>query len=207
MPYLANEKYELYCREWVNLRLSGEDEKTAREKAYVSAGFGVKGKSSIASNARKFHNSGPIKRRCAEVFREACQYRNISKERLVLRVDRVGSANKRAYFDKDGKLIEIHKLKRELAESVAEIVFDKDTGKAIDYKLHDKNQANFTLLKLFGDLPDDGAAAQGNTTNILNAFSPEAQAVLLDILRTATGGHRSADQPAAGDPGRVDSPA
>jgi hypothetical protein len=203
VPYLANEKYELYCREWVNLRLSGEDEKAAREKAYVTAGFGARGKSSIASNARKFHNSAPIKRRCGELFREECSYRDITKAKLVLRVDRVGTANMRDYYDRDGKLIPVHKLRRDLAEAICEVKYDAD-GR-VTYKLHDKNQANFTLLKLFGDVPDEDEAAKGaSTTNIFNAFSPEAQKVLLGVLRAAAGSGRGAAEPAAGDHGGAD---
>lgn len=203
MPYLANEKYELYCREWVNLRLSGEDEKVAREKAYVTAGFGVKGKSSIASNARRFHNSAPIKRRCSELFREECSYRDITKAKLVLRVDRVGSANMRDYYDRDGKLIPINRLPRDLADAICEVKYDAD-GR-VTYKLHDKNQANFTLLKLFGEVPDEEEASKdARTTNIFNAFSPEAQKVLLGVLRAAAGGGRGAAEAAAGDPDGAD---
>lgn len=204
MPYLANEKYELYCREWVNLRLSGDDEKVARETAYVKAGFGVRGKSSISSNARRFHNGAPIKRRCGELFKEACAYRDITKAKLVLRVDRVGSANMKDFYDRNGQLIPVHKLKRDIAEAICEVKIDNE-GR-VTYKLHDKNQANFTLLKLFGDLPDDDAPAP-HTTNIINAFSPEAQKILLEVLRSAAGGNRGIEEPATGDPGSADSPA
>lgn len=196
MPYLANEKYELYCREWVNLRLAGEDEKSARVRAYVTAGFGVRGKSSIESNARRFHNGGPIKRRCGELFREECAYRDITKAKLVLRVDRIGAANMRDYYDRDGKLIPVHKLRRDLAEAICEVKFDADGRPS--YKLHDKNQANFTLLKLFDLVPEDETPKAGQTTNIFNAFSPEAQKVLLDILDAATGGHRGNPEATAG---------
>jgi hypothetical protein len=195
VPYLANEKYELYCREWVNLRLSGEDEKVSREKAYVTAGFGVKGKSSISSNARRFHNSVPIKRRCSELFKQACAFRDITREKLALRVDRIGAGNMKDYYDREGRLIPVHKLSRDAAEAIAEVKIDSE-GR-VTYKLHDKNQANFTLLKLFGDLPDDEASTTQKTTNIFNAFSPEAQKVLLEVLRSAAGSNRGAEEPAA----------
>lgn len=205
MPYLANEKYELYCRTWVELRLQGEDEKSARVNAYIKAGFGAKGKSSIDSNARRFANTAAIKRRCQELFREECAYRDITRAKLVLRVDRVGAANMKDYYDRDGALIKPHKLRRDLAEAIAEVKFDSD-GR-MTYKLHDKNQANFTLLKLFGDLPDEDAPTGGNTTNIFNAFSPEAKAVLLEILESATAGHRSAEEPSHGNPGGAEAAA
>ena len=208
MPYLGNDKYEKFCQEWVDLLLSGENEKSARLKAYEAAGFGVRGTSSFEHNARKFANRKEIKARKQEIFREQLQYREITRAGLVLRVDRVGRANLVDFFERvevpaingpdfEIRLKDITTLPRELTEAVAEIRFD-DNGRPI-LKLHDKNQANFTLLKLFG--PAEAPAATTNI-NVLNGFSPEDQKVLLGVLEALQGGSGGTDPDPAGQPGQ-----
>ena len=208
MPYLGNDKYEKFCQEWVDLLLSGEDEKSARLKAYEAAGFGVRGTSSFEHNARKFANRKEIKARKQEIFREQLQYREITRAGLVLRVDRVGRANLVDFFERvevptvngsgfEIRLRDITTLPRELTEAVAEIRFD-DNGRPI-LKLHDKNQANFTLLKLFG--PAEASQAATNI-NVLNGFSPEDQKILLGVLESLQGGAGGTDSHSASQPGQ-----
>ena len=190
MPVLEVAREELFARELVELELAGEDH--ARVKAYRKV-YGP-GRSSEISNARKFANKKHIKQRRSELFREALEYRDVRVASVVTRIDRVGRANIVDFFEPtlgiDGKptgtyrLKDITALPRELSEALHSIEWD-DAGRP-KIKLHDKNQANFTLLKHFGGLPEE--AADHRTVNIFAGLSVDAQRTILEALEAIPAG-------------------
>jgi hypothetical protein len=200
MPYLPNHKWEMFCRESVELTLAGDPK--ARIKAFERAGMGVAGSKSNASNARRLGNRPLIKARFSELFREACEYRDITAAKLVVRIDRVGRANFADFFEDDGVTLKnIKKLPRELTDAIESIKFvDDGTDESgerrlrAELKLFDKNAANFTMLKHYGGLPDPNPAPSGGVNNFFNVLSVDDQQVLLGMLEAVAGGQGGADR-------------
>lgn len=145
-------------------------------------------------NAKRIRNRPEVRARINELRNEAAEFANVRRVRVVLEVDRVGRANTRDFYDDDGVLIPIQKLPRELAAAVQEVI--AEAGKIVGYKLFDKNQANFTLLKYLGGLPE--AAAQTHVS-IFNQLSIEDQRHLADALESLPGGQGDAGGEAAGE--------
>lgn len=135
-------------------------------------------------NAKRIRNRPEVRARIDELRNEAAEFANVRRVRVVLEVDRVGRANTRDFYDEVGDLIPIHKLPRELAAAVQEVVCE--AGKIVGYKLFDKNQANFTLLKYLGGMPEPPAA--GANVSIFNLLAIEDQQALADALETIPGG-------------------
>ena len=208
MPYLPNHKWELFCREDVELTLAGEPK--ARIKAYERAGMGVPGSRSNASNARRLANRAVIRARIRELFQEACEYRDITAAKLVVRIDRVGRANLADLFEDDGRTLRnIKELPRELTAAIESIEWIEDgqddagrTRYLPKVKLFDKNAANFTLLKHFGGLPEP-ATPTTSVTNVLNVLSTDEQQTLLGVLEALGRGEGSPDR---GDQGQHRAP-
>lgn len=148
-----------------------------------------------AGNAKRLRKRADVRARIAELRREAAEFANVRRVRVVLEVDRVGRANTKDYYDDEGNLIPIHKLTRELAAAIQEVVIEDN--RIVGYKLFDKNQANFTLLKYLGGLPE-APAAQANVS-VFNLLSIEDQRVLADTLEAIGGRASDADQPATGE--------
>lgn len=140
-------------------------------------------------NAKRIRKRPEVRARIAELRQEAAEFANVRRVRVVLEVDRVGRANMRDFYEPeigaDGKPTRRLKLKsildlpRELTASIQEVEFGDD-GQPVKLKLHDKNQANFTLLKYLGGLPE--APATQNNVSIFNSLSLEDQRVLADAL-------------------------
>lgn len=195
MSYLPNHKWELFTRELVELTLSGDQK--ARAKAYERAGYLPN-----PHNARRLANRAVIKARFQELFQEACEYRDITAAKLVVRIDRVGRANLADLFEADGRTLRnIKALPRELAEALESIEFIEDgvddKGK-VRYlpkvKLFDKNAANFTLLKHFGGLPEPPPPPASGFSGFFNVLSLDDQQVLLGVLEALRGGPDGADR-------------
>lgn len=195
MSYLPNHKWELFTRELVELTLAGDQK--ARAKAYERAGYLPN-----PHNARRLANRAPVKARFNELFQEACEYRNITAAKLVVRIDRVGRANLADLFEDDGRTLKnIKTLPRELSEALESIEWIEDgadeSGKPRylpKVKLLDKNAANFTLLKHFGGLPEPAPPPASGLSGLFNALSVDDQQILLGVLEAIGRGQGGADR-------------
>jgi hypothetical protein len=201
MSALRNPQWELFSRELVELELAGD--KSARLKAYEKV-YGPG--SSAIDNARRLANRAEIKQRTRQLFAEALEYRDVRVASVVTRIDRVGRANLADFFeptlDNDGnripgsyRLKDITALPRELSEALHSIEWD-DLGRP-KVKLHDKNQANFTLLKHFGGLPEDAADQRTLNLNIFAGLSVDDQRALAEALEAIPAGTAVIDSEAA----------
>lgn len=198
MSVLHNPQWEIFTRELVELSLACD--RKARAKAYERAGFAPN-----ADNARRLANRPLIKRRFHELFAEALEYRDVRPAAIVTRIDRVGRANVADFYEDDGVTLKnIKDLPRELTEAVAgiemQIVGEDEEGRPIRrpfVKVHDKNQANFVLLKHFGALPDDPAASRTVNMNIFSVLNVDDQRALAEALEAIPAGPPSSDREAA----------
>lgn len=200
MGALHNPAHEIFAREVVEALLSSDPQvrRNARKVGYERAGYpGNK------HNARRLANSPIVKKRIKHLFEEAIAFRDVRLATVVMRIDRVGKANIRDFYDPDGKLREIHELPLELSEAVKGVIRGVE-GEIIDYEFWDKNQANFTLLKNLGGLPDtedDKPPQNGNTTiNFFAGLSVEDQRTLADALDALSGGPEIIEHEAAREP-------
>jgi hypothetical protein len=209
MGALHNPAHEIFAREVVEALLSSDPNvrRNARKVGYERAGYpGNK------HNARRLANSPVVKKRIKHLFEEAIAFRDVRLATVVMRIDRVGKARLPDYFepvlDAEGNrtghytLKDITALPPELSEALASIEWDDDGRPKI--KLHDKNQANFTLLKNLGGLPqDDDSDKVPATTNNYNFFaglSVEDQRTLADALDALSGGPEVIEHEAAREP-------
>jgi len=201
MSTLRNPQWELFARELVELELAGD--KSARLKAYEKV-YGPG--SSAMHNARRLANRLEVKGRIRQLFAEALEYRDVRVASVVTRIDRVGRANLADFFeptlDAEGKRIpgsyrlkDITVLPRELSEALHSIEWD-DLGRP-KVKLHDKNQANFTLLKHFGGLPEEPGDHRSVTMNIFAGLSVDDQRALAEALEALPAGTAVVDSEAA----------
>lgn len=180
MPSLRNPRHEKFAFELAELELRGE--RGARAEAYKRAGFVPN-----PDNARRLANKRPVRERVQCLVAERLEYANIRLERVAIEVDRVGRANMRDFYrpevDKDGKrtgraeLIPVFDLPHELAAAIKSVKLGDD-GR-VTYELHDRNQANFALLKFLGGVPEPEPTAR---VNIFNVLSIEDQRALADAL-------------------------
>lgn len=211
MPYLANQKWELFCHEWVELTLQGDadalklpkrGDPKARLKAYERAGLGVPGSASNESNARRMSNRPVVRARFQELFRERCEYRDITAIKLVTRIDRVGRVNIAEAYEDDGRTLKnLKAMPREVSDAIESIKYVEDGTDEegnpryrAEIKLFDKNAANFTLLKHFGGLPEPAPAPVNNVMNFFNGLSLDDQLVLLGMLEAVDHGQGRADR-------------
>jgi hypothetical protein len=101
---------------------------------------------------------------------------------------------------------DITTLPPRLAEALAEVEIDPETGRIRKFKLHDKNAANFALLKHFGGIPDaearDGEGGDVNILNVFGALSPDDQRLFVAALKQLAVARR-----AGADGGRAGAPA
>jgi hypothetical protein len=170
MGILPRLSWEKFAQEFVELSLAGE--KSPALEAYKRAGYPP-----APANARRLSNRKEVRARIRERFKEALEYADVRPARIVVEIDRVGRANLRDYYTPDGKLIPIHDLPRELSAAIAYTTFDAD-GNPLQYHLYDKNQANFTLLKHLGGLPEQ----ERREVNIFNVLSIDDQRALAEVL-------------------------
>lgn len=206
MSILQHWRRELYARELSEVMLLGLDRRDfpkARLKAYTAAGYAPN-----SDNARRDANRAEVRTRVNELYRQALEFRDVRVTQVVTRIDRVGRANMREYYEREIddktskptgrlKLRSILDLPLELSEAIAEVEFGDD-GMPVKLKLHDKNQANFTLLKYFGGIPDDGGNDRRSVSvNIFAGLSVDDQRTLADALEALPAGKGSADSEAA----------
>jgi len=170
MGALARLSWEKFAQEFVELSLAGE--KSPALEAYKRAGYPP-----APANARRLSNRKEVRARIRERFKEALEYADVRAARIVVEIDRVGRANSQDYYDQEGKLIPIAALPRDLAAAIAYTSFDAE-GKPLQYHLYDKNQANFTLLKHLGGLPEP----ERRDVNIFNMLSIDDQRALAEVL-------------------------
>lgn len=199
MPALEHVKHEAFALEIA--------EGKSLLEAYKNAGYAPE-----PGNAKRLRKRPEVRARIAELMAEAAEFRNVRRVRVVLEVDRIGRANIRDFYqhevDEDRasktfgkptgrlKLRSILDLPRELTAAIQEVEFGED-GQPVKLKLHDKNQANFTLLKYLGGLPEPPAAQ--THVSIFNALSIEDQRHLADALEALPGGQGGAGSTAAGE--------
>lgn len=201
MAALENPKHEAFAREVA-------EGKTLLE-AHKAAGYVPD-----AGNAKRLRKRNEVRERIRELVSEATEFANVRRVRVVLEVDRVGRANIRDFYEPvvgdDGKperddqgrltgryrLRSLLELPRELTAAIQEVEFD-DKGQPAKLKLHDKNQANFTLLKYLGGLPEPEVAQRN--VSIFNILSIEDQRTLADALEALPGGAGDAGAAAAGE--------
>lgn len=171
-------------------------------EAYKNAGYAPE-----PGNAKRLRKRPEVRARIAELMAEAAEFRNVRRVRVVLEVDRIGRANIKDFYEREIdtasgkptgrlKLRSIMDLPRELSAAIQEIEFDEG-GQPAKLKLFDKNQANFTLLKYLGGLPE--APAAQTHVSIFNALSIEDQRHLADALEALPGGASDAGGPAASE--------
>lgn len=207
MSILHNFRRELYARELSEIMLLGLAPKAfakARTKAYMAAGYAPN-----ADNARRDANRPEVKARVSELYAKALEFRDVRPADVVTRIDRVGRANLADLFervvtskDDDGRehsevrMRDLTALPRELSEALASVEWDERGRPKV--RMHDKNQANFTLLKYFGGMPDDGGDRRNvNVTNIFAGLSVDDQRTLAEALEALPAGPKSADSEAA----------
>jgi len=180
MGCLSKPQWEIYARELVEVELScmGENMEAQREalrhRAYQRAGY-----AGNSNNARRLANHRIVKKRFRELFAEAMEYRDVRIHKVVIRIDRVGGANILDFYDEHGQLKPLAQMPRELTEAIKKVELDHN-GRVVNIELHDKNQANFTLLKHLGGLREDRPPAAN--VNILSVLSVDDQRALAEAL-------------------------
>lgn len=155
-------------------------------------------------NASRLARRIEVRTRVKELLDEAAEFANIRRVRVLVEIDRVGRANLQDFVEAelaaDGKptgrvkLKDLTQLPRELTAAIASLEYD-DAGQP-KIKLHDRNQANFALLKHLGGLPEDD---RRDVTNIFNLLSIDDQRALADALEAYAGGQRTISQEVAGE--------
>ena len=193
MAALKDPQHERFASELAELKQPIE--------AYKAAGY-VPDRGNANRLARKPH----IRARVADLLNEAAEYADIRRVRVLVEIDRVGRANLADFFEKVSKgkddqgveqfeirLRDITALPRHLTAAIAGLEFD-DLGRP-KLKLHDKNQANFTLLKHLGGLPEEDK----RDVNIFNLLSVEDQRILVGALEGLAGRQIAAAAPAKGE--------
>lgn len=189
MPALLSPKHEKFAC----LLAEGID----RIEAYKQAGY-----TPDRGNANRTAGRKDVRARVQELLNEAAEYTDIRRVRVLVEIDRVGSANLADFFeptfDAEGKrsgyaLKDITALPRRLTAALAGIEWDDDGRPKI--KLHDKNQANFTLLKYLGGIPEPERA----DVNIFNVLSVEDQRALADYLEALDRGPQAPRLAASGE--------
>jgi terminase small subunit-like protein len=186
MGALKDPQYEKFASELAELK--------APIEAYKLAGYAPH-----RGNANRLAKRAEIKFRVAELLEEAAEYADIRRVRVLVEIDRVARANLADFFErvaigKDDQGRERHEIRmrdittlpRHLTAAIAGIEWD-DAGRP-KLKLHDKNQANFTLLKHLGGLPEDTKP----DVNIFNLLSVEDQRVVVAALEAFSGGQIAA---------------
>mgnify|MGYP001601850268 CR=1 FL=1 len=187
MPALKNPQYEKFASELAELKPTIE--------AYKLAGYVPD-----RGNANRLAARPVIKARVAELLEEAAEYADIRRARVLVEIDRVGRANLVDFFERvslgandagiemfEIRLRDITRLPRQLTAAIAAIEWD-DAGRP-KLKLHDKNAANFTLLKFLGGLPEP---ERHDHTNIFNLLSVEDQRIVVSALEGLAGGQGGA---------------
>ncbi len=191
MPALRDPQHEKFSIEFVELAFSGN--RNPLIEAFKAAGYAAH-----RGNAARLRRRPEVAARIQELVAEAAEFANVRAKRIIVEVDRVGRANFADFWEPEMKaddkgvpqptgrvrLRPLDQLPRELTAAIQSLEYD-EVGRP-RLKLFDKNQANFTLLKHLGGLPDD--ARGGTTVNILNVVPVEDQAAIADLIEAYAGG-------------------
>jgi len=186
MPACRNHQHELFARalaeEYLRVPLSS----TPEQDAYKRAGYAPH-----RGNPHRLKEEPDVKARIDELMEEAREYADLRLVKALVRVNRIADAKLPDFYEQialqpDGeapprqvvRLRDLASLPPQLAEAISDVEFHED-GTIKKIKLHDKLQANITLLRHFGDLVDERPSQQ---VNILNTLSPEDQRLLADAL-------------------------
>ncbi len=182
MPACRDPQHERFARE-----LSEEYLKIPPSSKPVFEAFKRAGFAPHKGNATRLAKRPEIKARVRELLDEYREYVDIRPVKCLVRVDRIADAKMPDYFADDGKtLVNLKELSPRLAEAIKKLKFD-DKGNVEEFELHDKNQANFTLIKHFGGMPEP----EHNEVNIFNVLSIEDQRVLADFIEALAKRSRS----------------
>jgi phage terminase small subunit len=147
----------LFAAKWVECR----DLATA----YVFAGGAAGG---ARQSAFRLIREPEVKRMISEITRSAIEKANITAERTVLELARVGYADLRNLFDDNGRIKAPHELDDDTAAAIAGIDIEERTDKdgnvtrSIKIRRSDKNQALSVLAryqKLIGGEVEDAMGA------------------------------------------------
>jgi hypothetical protein len=195
MSALKDPQYEKFASELAELK--------APIEAYKLAGFVPH-----RGNANRLARRPEIKARVQQLLDEAAEYADIRRVRVLVEIDRVGRANLADFYEKvslgkddngneqfEVRLKDITSMPRHLTAAIAGIEWD-EAGRP-KLKLHDKNQANFTLLKHLGGLPEP---ERNDVNNIFNLLSVEDQRVFIVALEALARGQIAAGAENAGEP-------
>lgn len=182
MPALLDPQYEKFAQSLAALE--------PPIKAYASAGYVPH-----RGNARRLAQKSEVQQRVMELTEQAAELANITAARVLVEIDRVGRANLGDFIEPDvdmngkpngkWKFKDLTKLPRALMAAIQSIDYDSNGKPSI--KLHDRNQANFTLLKHLGGLPDENLRPN-QIINIFDGLSPEDKRALADALEALPGG-------------------
>lgn len=194
MPALKDPQYEKFASELAELK--------APIEAYKLAGYAPH-----RGNATRLARRPEVQARVTELLEEAAEYADIRRVRVLVEIDRVGRANLADFFERvvtghdekgreqtEVRLRDITTLPRYLSAAISSIEFDEEGRPKL--KLHDKNQANFTLLKHLGGLPEP---ERNDVQNIFALLSVEDQRVVVAALEAFSGGQIAASEPAQGE--------
>ena len=192
MPALQNPQHEKFAQ--------ARAEFVERIKAYQQAGFVPD-----RGNANRLEKRTEVKARIAELLEEAARYTDIRRVKTLVNIDAVGDFNVidilEPVLDSDGqdtgrlRLKDLTKLPRKPTAALGTIKLDED-GRVKEITPHDKNQANFVLLKYFGGLPEP---ERTDITNIFNVLGVDDQRLLADFIEALPGGPRRVGGPAPGE--------
>lgn len=194
MTALKDPQYEKFASELAELKPPIE--------AYKLAGYAPH-----RGNATRLARRPEVQARVHELLEEAAEYADIRRTRVLVEIDRVGRANLADFFERvptgrddqgreqhEIRMRDITTLPRHLSAAIAAIEWD-DAGRP-KLKLHDKNQANFTLLKHLGGLPEP----ERHDVNIFNLLSVEDQRIVVQALEALSGGPAAAGAAIEGEP-------
>lgn len=163
MPALKDPQYEKFASELAELKSPTE--------AYKLAGYAPH-----RGNAARLAKRPEVRARVQELLDEAAEFADIRRVRVLVEIDRVGRANVKDFY-RNGVLIPIDELPRPVAAAIKEV--QVEDGKISGYIVHDKNAANFTLLKHLGGLPEPD---RSDNVNIFNLLSVEDQRLIVGAL-------------------------
>lgn len=157
MPKLANDQHELFCLEYLKDFNGG--------RAAIAAGYSSKSDGHMV-NASRILARDDVKARLAELSQKKCEKLEITSERVLAELAKLGFANMEDYIGRtpSGDIYtDFSKLTREQAAAIQEITVDEYTEgrgdaardvKRVKFKLAEKRGSLELLgkyLKLFVD--------------------------------------------------------
>ena len=136
-------RVQRFCAEYVS---SYSGEQAARAAGYPPWNAQVFGARLLANRL--------VQKEIERLQKKITKKLQITQERVLAEYAHVGYSNFANYYDEEGKLIPIHKLDREHAAAIQEIVYDR-RGNMKGYKLIGKTVALDALSKTLGMFDKD----------------------------------------------------